>query len=232
MTTLITRTVSKAVLVIALLFSIYLLLNGANYPGGGFIGGVLLVCGISGVYLAYGADEIDRIIKPKWMDWIGFGLLFASLTALTPLLVGHNYFRSSFAHAEIDVFGLHIGTVEFVSSMMFDVGVYFTVVGALLFIITKAGSHKVATAGKETEDIHPGCIDGSCRVVRTALPETDGPSGAALLKSGTAVGNGKADKADKTENGGKAGKSENGGKSGKNGRSGDRQTKRSAREEK
>ena len=229
MTTLIVRTVSKAVLVISLLFSIYLLLNGGNYPGGGFIGGVLLVCGISGVYLAYGADEIDRLIKPVWTDWIGFGLLFASLTALAPLLVGHHYFRSSFAHAEIDLFGLHIGTVEFVSSMMFDVGVYFTVVGALLFIITQTGAHKVATAGKETEDSHSECIDGSCRVVRTMRPETDDPAGAALIKSGKTVGTGTTGgikTAGRTGNAGKNGRSD------KTGNAGDRQTKRSAQEEK
>lgn len=176
MTTLITKTVSKVVMIFCLIYSIYLLLNGGNYPGGGFIGGVLLVCGVSIVYLAYGSDEINRLIKPQWLNWVGFGLLFASLTALFPLFAGHHYFRSSFADFEIGLAGYHIGTVEFVSSMMFDLGVYFTVVGSLLFIITQIASHKVATAGKEHEDTNTECIDGSCRIRRsgTDLPD-EGP---------------------------------------------------------
>ncbi|MBO4302005.1 hypothetical protein J5839_01495 [Methanosarcinaceae archaeon] len=173
MTTLITKTVSKVVMIFCLIYSIYLLLNGGNYPGGGFIGGVLLVCGVSIVYLAYGSDEINRLIKPQWLNWVGFGLLFASLTALFPLFAGHHYFRSSFADFEIDLFGVHIGTVEFVSSMMFDLGVYFTVVGSLLFIITQIASHKVATAGKEHEDTHTECIDGSCRIRRSEIDFPD-----------------------------------------------------------
>jgi len=119
------------------------MLNGANYPGGGFVGGVLFVCGIALVYVIYGMKYINTRLRPNWLTWASYGLLFASLTAIAPMLVNYNYFRSAFQFFYIDVFGIHIGHFELASAMMFDIGVYFTVIGALLFIITSIASDKV-----------------------------------------------------------------------------------------
>jgi Multisubunit Na+/H+ antiporter, MnhB subunit len=144
MSTVIAKTISRAVLVICILFSIYLLLNGGNYPGGGFVGGVLFACGIALVYVTYGMTYMNARLKPNWMAWVAYGLLFASLTAIAPMFVNHRYFRSAFEFFHLEFFGIHIGHVELVSSMFFDIGVYFTVVGVLLFIITSIASDKTA----------------------------------------------------------------------------------------
>ncbi|MDY0266224.1 MAG: MnhB domain-containing protein [Methanimicrococcus sp.] len=150
MSTIIAKTISRAVLIIAMLFSIYLLLNGANFPGGGFVGGVLFVCSISLVYITYGMKYINNRLKQNWLNWVAYGLLFASLTAITPMIVNHNYFRSAFDHYHLEVFGLHIGHLELLSTMFFDIGVYFTVIGALLFILTGIASDK-ATESIDTD---------------------------------------------------------------------------------
>jgi len=128
---------------ISILFSIYLMLSGANYPGGGFVGGVLFACGIALMYVVYGMKYINAKLRPNWLIWTGYGLLFASLTAITPMLVNHNYFRSAFELFHLELLGIHIGHLEVASAMMFDIGVYFAVIGALLFIITSIASDKV-----------------------------------------------------------------------------------------
>lgn len=141
MTTVITKTIAKICLMVDMLYSIDLLLIGGNRPGGGFIGGVLCACGIALIYVAYGYDEIKKIWNPDWHVWFGYGLLFATITAVSPLLAGHNYFRS--AWDGINLTAYHLGHVELVSSMYFDLGVYFVVVGGLLFIVTQLGSDKI-----------------------------------------------------------------------------------------
>jgi len=149
MSTVIAKTISRAVLIICILFSIYLLLNGGNYPGGGFVGGVLFACGIALVYVTYGMTYMNARLKPNWLDWVAYGLLFASMTAIAPMFVKHRYFRSAFDFFHLDFLGINIGHIELVSSMFFDIGVYFTVVGVLLFIITSIASDKTTESENE-----------------------------------------------------------------------------------
>jgi len=143
MVTIIAKTISRGVLVISMLFSIYLLLYGGNYPGGGFVGGVLFICGIALIYVTYGMKYINARLRPNWLAWVGYGLLFASLTAIVPMIIGHNYFRSAFEFYHVELYGIHIGHIELASAMMFDIGVYFTVIGSLLFILSSISSDKV-----------------------------------------------------------------------------------------
>jgi len=147
-TTVITKTIAKICLMVDMLYSIDLLLIGGNRPGGGFIGGVLAACGIALIYVAYGLDDVKKIWNPDWHTWFGYGLLFASITAWSPLFAGHNYFRSAFDFIPVVVGGIHLGEIELVSSMFFDLGVYFVVVGGLLFITTKVGTDKASEGGK------------------------------------------------------------------------------------
>jgi len=167
MSTVIAKTIARAVLVICILFSVYLLLNGGNYPGGGFVGGVLFACGIALVYVTYGMNYMNARLRPDWMSWVAYGLLFASLTAITPMLVSHRYFRSAFDFFHLELLGLNLGHVEIVSSMFFDIGVYFTVIGVLLFIITSIASDKTA----EPEEKERCEIDKINYTLKPKLPE-------------------------------------------------------------
>jgi len=155
MVTIIAKTISRGVLVLTMLFSIYLLLYGGNYPGGGFVGGVLFICGIALVYVTYGMKYINARLRPNWLVWVGYGLLFASLTAIAPMIVNHNYFRSAFEFFHFELFGIHIGHIELASAMMFDIGVYFAVIGSLLFILTSIASDKVNVPASVSVQIDP-----------------------------------------------------------------------------
>ncbi|MBN2110911.1 MAG: monovalent cation/H+ antiporter subunit B [Methanosarcinaceae archaeon] len=138
MTTTITKTVTRICLPLVILFSISLLLAGHNNPGGGFIGGVMFASVIALTYVVYGLDHIKSFFDPDWGNWFGFGLLLASFTAFAAIPFGHNFFRSAVEFLHLPFFG----EIELVSAGLFDIGVYFVVIGSLLFIFKSVGDDR------------------------------------------------------------------------------------------
>jgi len=135
MTTLIAKTVTKACVPIAILFSISLLLAGHNNPGGGFIGGVMFASAISLVYVVFGLDYIKSICNCKWEKFFALGLIISASTGFGAILFGHNFLRSTFMELHIPL----IGEIELVSAGIFDIGVYFVVFGSILYIFKSTG---------------------------------------------------------------------------------------------
>ena len=138
MTTLITKTITKICLPLVILFSISLLLAGHNNPGGGFIGGVMFASIIALVYVVYGLKYTATFFNPDWSKWFAFGILLACVTAFAAIPFGYNFFRSAVKFIHLPL----IGELEFVSAALFDVGVYFVVIGTLLFIFKNVGDDK------------------------------------------------------------------------------------------
>jgi len=60
--TLIVKQVTKLVVGFILLYSVYLILFGHLSPGGGFVGGVTLACGLILLVLAFGKDFFNEHI--------------------------------------------------------------------------------------------------------------------------------------------------------------------------
>lgn len=138
MTTVITKMVTRICLPLVILFSISLLLAGHNNPGGGFIGGVMFASIVALAYVAYGLEEIKKSFHPNWGEWFGFGLVIAAFTAFAALPFGHNFFRSAVEFVHIPF----VGEIELVSAGLFDIGVYFVVIGSLLSIFQMVGEDK------------------------------------------------------------------------------------------
>jgi multicomponent Na+:H+ antiporter subunit A len=120
----------------AIVVSVYLLFAGHNVPGGGFAGG--LVAGLAFVarYLAAGRFELGEAAPIDAGKLLGFGVLFAGGTALVPIFFGVDALTSTWFEAEIPV----IGHIEFVTSTLFDIGVYLVVVGLALDILRSLGA--------------------------------------------------------------------------------------------
>ena len=135
MTTVIAKTVTKACVPIAVLFSISLLLAGHNYPGGGFIGGVMFASAISLVYVVFGLDHVKSICNCRWEKWFAIGLMISASTGFAAVIFGHNFLRSAFVELHIPF----VGEVELVSAMLFDLGVYIVVFGSILHIFKSTG---------------------------------------------------------------------------------------------
>ena len=138
MTTLIARTITKAFVPIATLFSISLLLSGHNGPGGGFIGGVMFASAISLMYIVFGLKHVESVCNFQWEKWFTIGLTISLSTGFGALLFGHSFLRSAFVEVNIPF----IGEIELVSAMLFDIGVYCVVLGSILHIFKTTGDEK------------------------------------------------------------------------------------------
>ncbi len=137
---LILVTLSKLMLPIALLVSVFLLLRGHNDPGGGFIAG--LVAGVALIlqYIAEGSRSTGERLPWDHLGIIGAGILIAVLTGMGSWLFGFPFLTSTFTYVTLPV----IGKFELASAMVFDIGVYLSVVGTVLLILAGVGRAHVS----------------------------------------------------------------------------------------
>jgi multicomponent Na+:H+ antiporter subunit A len=108
--------------------SLWLLFAGHNQPGGGFVGGLLAGSAITLRYIAGGMAEVRG--RSRFRPWtvLGTGLLLAAGTALAPLLGGGAVLEVGTATLDLPL----IGETKVSSALVFDIGVYVTVVGMVL----------------------------------------------------------------------------------------------------
>lgn len=126
------RLVFHAVIIV----SIYLLFAGHNAPGGGFAGGLVAGLALVARYLAGGRLELGAAAPVDAGKLLGTGLVLAAGAALVPILFGNEALSSTFFEATLPVFG----HVEFVTSTIFDIGVYLVVIGLVLDVLRSLGA--------------------------------------------------------------------------------------------
>ncbi|MET1063388.1 MAG: Na+/H+ antiporter subunit A, partial [Arthrobacter sp.] len=119
-----------------IVFSIYLLLAGHNLPGGGFAGGLTAGLALTIRYLAGGRFELREATPVSAGALLGIGLATASASGLAPLLLGGQVFQTAILEFWLPVFG----DVKFVTSTIFDIGVYIVVVGLVLDVLRSLGA--------------------------------------------------------------------------------------------
>jgi multicomponent Na+:H+ antiporter subunit A len=119
-----------------IIFSVYLLLAGHNLPGGGFSGGLMAGMALAIRYLAGGRFELAEAAPVSAGIMLGSGLGTAALSGLAPLLLGGQVFQSAVIKLYLPVFG----DVKFVTSTIFDIGVYMIVVGLVLDVLRSLGA--------------------------------------------------------------------------------------------
>jgi len=119
-----------------IIFSVYLLLAGHNLPGGGFAGGLVAGLALTVRYLAGGRFELREAAPISAGMLLGTGLALAALTGLVPLFLGGQVFQSAIIGFWLPVFG----DIKFVTSTLFDIGVYLVVVGLALDVLRSLGA--------------------------------------------------------------------------------------------
>lgn len=128
----VTRLVFHSIIVL----SIYLLLAGHNSPGGGFAGGLVAGLALTIRYLAGGRFELEEATRISAGSLLGLGLAVAALSGIAPLFFGGEVFQSAIITFDWPVFG----NVKFVTSTLFDIGVYLVVVGLVIDVLRSLGS--------------------------------------------------------------------------------------------
>ncbi|MGC8951721.1 Na+/H+ antiporter subunit B [Chloroflexus sp.] len=120
---LILRTISRLMMPLLMLLSIFMLLRGHNLPGGGFIGGLLAASAIILQMIAFGPKTARRILPINYLMLAAFGVFFGAIWGVPALFSGLPYMQAFWLPEPIPGVG-KIGT-----PVLFDVGVYLTVIG-------------------------------------------------------------------------------------------------------
>lgn len=151
MTTLILRTATRISVPLILVTSFSLFLQGHNLPGGGFIAGVLTATAFALVYIAFGLDFLEETVFDRniggmvehiqhglvtdYRRLFAVGLAVATASGLYYVAVGQPFMSYAYTHVTLPLYH----DVELASAVVFDLGVYFVVVGSLLTILSVVG---------------------------------------------------------------------------------------------
>jgi multicomponent Na+:H+ antiporter subunit B len=128
---LILKTTTNIIVFIILAFSFKLFLAGHNNPGGGFIGGLMTSGAFILMYLTYGIGQIRKVLRVSFPFLIALGLAVAVATG-----IGAFFFNAPFLSHTDGYFYLPIlGKTHLATAVLFDIGVYLTVIGVTMTII-------------------------------------------------------------------------------------------------
>ena len=124
---------SRIALPLTLTMGIHLFLRGHNQPGGGFIAALVVAIAFLLQYLAAGFDWSDRRRRFGEHQMIGWGVLLAMATGLGAVAFGTPFLTSWFDYFSLPL----IGKFELASAMLFDTGVFLTVLGAVMLALAQ-----------------------------------------------------------------------------------------------
>ena len=133
-----------------IIVSLYVLFAGHNLPGGGFAGGLIAGMALVMRYVAGGRYELGAAAPTDAGRLLGVGMSIAVACAIVPLLFGAPPLTSFFFEATLPV----LGHVEFVTSTLFDIGVYLVVIGLVLDVLRSLGA-EVDRQAQELRDAAP-----------------------------------------------------------------------------
>lgn len=114
-----------------LVFAVLALFRGHNYPGGGFIGG--LMAGLAIVYegFAYNAFQVKERLKDGPERYIAGGLFAILLSFIPSLLRGETLMTGVWIKIPVPLGeSIKLGT-----PFLFDIGVFFVVIGVTLIFV-------------------------------------------------------------------------------------------------
>ena len=129
MNTIIFRTIAPFLTALMLLFSVFILLRGHNEPGGGFIGGLIAASALAIYGIANGVPAVRRAIRFHPLAISGAGLLMASAAGFISMAARVPFMTGLWIYPTISGVEVPLSTV-----MLFDIGVYFVVFGAITAI--------------------------------------------------------------------------------------------------
>jgi len=126
---LILATATRYLLPLLLLFSLFLLLRGHYEPGGGFVGGLVAAAAFALYAIAFGLQRTRQVLRVDPRILIGLGVLIAALSGTVAWLFGKPYMTGMWSQMTLPVIG------KLSTPLIFDIGVYFLVLGVVLKII-------------------------------------------------------------------------------------------------
>jgi len=106
-------------------FAVIALIRGHNYPGGGFIAGLLAGLSLVMKGFAYEPQVVVRQMKFSAESYMALGLTLILVSALPSIINGADFMTGFWLQWDIPLMGeLKLGT-----PLLFDIGVFFGVIG-------------------------------------------------------------------------------------------------------
>lgn len=121
------QTGARILLVPGFILAIAIMLKGYADIGDGFSAGVVAALVVITQGLAFGADELENIAAARLAPLMGFvGLAMAYLVVFLPVVFGYPML-THFPRMNQEV--IHFGVLEFITPVLFDIGVFLVVYG-------------------------------------------------------------------------------------------------------
>ena len=128
------RTIARLLLAPSLVVAVAIMVKGYSDVGDGFSAGVIVALAVSRQYVASGARraEAELPLLRRAPLVAGAGLLLALAVGFFPVLTG----KPIFTHwPPPGVHPITIGTLEILTAVVFDVGVFLLVVGVIVILV-------------------------------------------------------------------------------------------------
>ncbi|AVJ56500.1 monovalent cation/H+ antiporter subunit A [Idiomarina sp. OT37-5b] len=136
--------VANLVLPMAMMVAVYIFLRGHNLPGGGFIAGLIAASAMILQYIANGVDWVKDRFNVNYQSLMSIGVMIAALTGVGSWLFSKPFLTSWFTYLKWPL----VGKWEFATALLFDLGVFLTVIGATMMILSNFG--KMTTRHRPT----------------------------------------------------------------------------------
>jgi multicomponent Na+:H+ antiporter subunit B len=146
MTTVMTKMVARLLLLPSFVIALAMLVHGYVNVGDGFSAGVVASSGVALQYIVFGWRESEKRF-PAWRfaPLLAFvGLVLVLLVVFVPVTLGEPLL-THYPRASIHV--VHLGSIEFLTAVLFDIGVFLLVFG---FIVTT-----ISMFARAAERSHP-----------------------------------------------------------------------------
>lgn len=133
MNTLILRETTRLLVALMLVVSVFMLLRGHNQPGGGFVGGLIASIAFSLHMFVADAPALRSLLRTDPRRIAAMGLAVAVASGFGGAVGGEPFLAAAWT----TVGGLKVGT-----PLLFDLGVYLVVVGAVLTFVLGIKEHR------------------------------------------------------------------------------------------
>jgi multicomponent K+:H+ antiporter subunit A len=122
---------TRVMMPVVLMVGVYIFLRGHNEPGGGFVAGLVVAIAVVMQYMASGFAWAEKRQRYPYHGIIGAGVLCAGLTGIGAWFAGEPFLTSAFGYFRIPP----MQEFELATAMGFDLGVFLSVVGAVLLLL-------------------------------------------------------------------------------------------------
>ncbi|NCO17225.1 MAG: DUF4040 domain-containing protein, partial [Alphaproteobacteria bacterium] len=122
---------TRMILPIAVMVAVFFFLRGHNEPGGGFIAGLVVAIALVMHYMASGFAWSQARRAFSYHSLIAAGVLIAAGTGVGSWLLGRPFLTSAFGYVRV----APLEPFELATAMLFDTGVFFAVLGAVMLVL-------------------------------------------------------------------------------------------------